>query len=259
MPNFLIDGVETIAIFKSVKYPGCWILGASNFLVLNQAVSRSKEENGRVFYILAGKEKGIADAYKKYQENRLELFRGIASCHFSWSGLKDGLLASEGYADIPTFTMGNSESNKTRWLPTAQLDQEAASICLQDLDPFTKALSMSEPVFIGISVCIKISPELNVVCWYNSGELGVRGPLSQSEYGIATMAWLDALQVVFQPWPIDVAKTSLPEQRPYKPAIELDINRWWAKSQSWADRIASRDPEIKRRRDKSLLLVDIYD
>lgn len=259
MPDFLVEGDDRIAIFRTSTYPGCWILENTMFMVLNSALELAEKSGIDTVYKLGHKDSGIAAAFRKYQANNLQLFRGISSCHFSWPGLQGGELKSEGNADRPTFTMGNVDGEKTRWLPTAQTDAEAAAIGIQDVDTYTRALSMTEPVFIGLSVSIRIQVLRHSVCWYNSGELGVRGPLSAADYGFGTMLWLDAQQVLFHAWPNAVSNTTLPPQRPYKPANERQINSWWSKSQDWANTIAQRDIVISTRRDQSMLLVDIYD
>jgi hypothetical protein len=258
MPDYLIDGKDEILLTTS-PYPSCWSLANTSFLILRNAVQLQEAGSKRNNHILSNKETGIASAFKTYQQRKLVLYRGIASCHFSWPGLLGGLLSSEGFADTPTFTMGNVGDAKTRWLPTAQTDEEARSIGIQDIDPYTRALSLSEPIFVGMSVAIPIdSPDLRV-CWYNSGELGVRGPLAKTQYSISSMVWLDGQIPQFMQWPNAIGNTKLPQQRPYKPANERLINAWWAKSQEWADSIGVYNPEIKKRREESMLLVDIYD
>jgi hypothetical protein len=92
-------------------------------------------------------------------------------------------LKSEGNEDDPTFTMSDGGRGTTCWLPTAD-ENIAEGVSLQLTDVHTQALSMGQRVPIGFTVAIQAAGQDRALalCWLNSGEIVVKGPLISGQY-----------------------------------------------------------------------------
>jgi hypothetical protein len=171
------------------------------------------------------------DFFLNWMDGSLLLYRGFPGCHFCWPGLLKGKLISEGNADSPSFTMGGE---KTRWLPTAYNRDLARIVSVQCLDSYTRGLSLHEHIVIGFTVEIPAGSSRNVpICWLNSGEIVVRGPLYSGQYRMESITWLRNELPSFTRWPPGFTNLFLPPQRPFQPRSALAVYEWWDTCQDW--------------------------
>ena len=185
----------------------------------------------RIAYTIAEEDQFIAFFMKWIQED-LYLYRGFPGCHYCWPELLNGILRSEGQRDYPEFTMGQSG---TKWLPTADDVDLAQGVSIQCIDKYTKALSLIDKVPIGFTVRIfaNTSTVHLPLCWLNSGEIVVQGPLRVGQYSLHSITCLHKNALSFRPWPATFLPTALPPQRPYEPASQQLIDDWWVLCQGW--------------------------
>lgn len=170
---------------------------------------------------------------QEWRTNTLVLYRGIAGCHFCWPGLLEGRLESEGTNDYPTFTMNNNEG--TRWLPAAEKKDIAQGASVQLIDKFTLGLSdQGLTIPIGITVSIPVGKSQGPrICWLNSGEIVVRGPLESGQYNMYSITWLEKEGISYTIWPKRFPNLFLPPQRPYEPKQMEQIEKWWKSCRVW--------------------------
>jgi hypothetical protein len=157
----------------------------------------------------------------------LDLYRGISGCHFSWEGLRKGILVSEGENDIPAMTMMNF---KSRWLP-ATFDKTLAGGIARAADDYTKNL----PGYIPVGVVAAIPVMNNPACFINDSEIVVQGPLSanRKQFDIDSILFLNAHignTQYLRPQPAG-SGYNLPPVRPYQPNSQAEINAWFKAAQ----------------------------
>lgn len=155
-------------------------------------------------------------------------------------------MKSEGNEDDPTFTMSDGGRGTTCWLPTAD-ENIAQGVSLQLTDVHTQALSMGQRVPIGFTVAIQAGQDRALaLCWLNSGEIVVKGPLISGQYKMHSITWLEAGTPRFARWPAAFPNMFLPAQRPYQPASRAVIDAWWATDHCrvWMGEVARYDGAI---------------
>ncbi len=208
---------------KSQQYAKMKRLKGTNLLVLEEGNFDSNGQPSRAVLNFAA----------QYQSGNLEWFRGLGVSHFAWDALRRGVVASEGTADIPTFTMDNPVA--TRWLPGVYLSNEARDIGLsvpQDAKGVRDLMTRMD-VPTGVAIRYRVPPTAPVA-FLSDGEQVVRGPLTGahvSVYCVVTMG-PGGIQYVAQ----NSALHNLPPAAPYQAgagsnAIQLweqDVNRWFA-------------------------------
>jgi hypothetical protein len=232
------------------RYRGRWqIMGREFFindlcLSVHEARPQLVPASCTTAYKLKGKDEAeiFHDFLQEWMSNGLTLYRGFSGCHFCWPKLLEGTLESEGKVDYPEFTMSDSGKGTTCWLPTA--GKKLAEGCsIQDIDPFTDALSRREPVPVGFAVKIPAGSSRNLpLCWLNTDEIVVKGPLI-GQFELCSIAWYHVGQVSFRPWPTGIGRLFMPPQRPYKPGSQNLIDAWWRdpSMQLWLDEVAKVD------------------
>jgi hypothetical protein len=186
------------------------------------------------------------------------LYRGIAGCHFCWPKLRsEGVLESEGSNDIPMATMDNKQ--KTCWLPAAWdigTAEGCALSCLgkaktpvitylqlmygpnktmqltsdrSAVEVVTKAVPCRFPAGIVVKIPVRLYGPISI-CWLNSCETVVKGPLNSTQFSIYEIAWLTAYSVEFG------RKAMRPQdlfpERPYEPT-DPDWFMEWRKGNSY--------------------------
>ncbi len=167
-----------------------------------------------------------------WMDGSLTLYRGFPGCHFCWPELLLGQLKSEGNEDRPEFTMSDSGRGATRWLPTAERDL-ARGVSLQCCDQFTRGLALHEHIPIGFTVKIPAGSAKRLpLCWLNSGEIVVRGPLITGQYQMESITWLRNGTTSYTAWPQGFTNLFLPPQRPYQPSA-IAVYKWWDTCQPW--------------------------
>lgn len=179
-----------------------------------------------------------------WMDGSLVLYRGFPGCHFCWPDLLMGQLKSEGDEDKPEFTMSDSGKGTTRWLPTASRDL-ARGVSLQCCDQFTRGLALHEHIPIGFTVKIPAGSSKKLsVCWLNSGEIVVRGPLISGQYQMESITWLRNGITSYTMWPLEFPNLFLPPQRPYKPSA-IAVYEWWDTCQIWKAEAKRLEPTIQ--------------
>ena len=115
-----------------------------------------------------------------YNGGGMSWYRGLSVSHFSYPVLRGaGVLGSEGSADTPTFTMGNT--TPTRWLPglyDATL-ADAVAHSIDGGDAGLRDISTRKAIPIGVTVQYPISAP-TPVAYLNDGEQVIRGPIADA-------------------------------------------------------------------------------
>ncbi|MGH7615902.1 MAG: hypothetical protein ACREPM_01600, partial [Gemmatimonadaceae bacterium] len=229
--KYLVGKDFAVPIEPSDTYAGRWkVMGKSLFIdpgaVSVQPNPPAHMPRGGEAYQIRD-EALFHDFLKSWMDNSLALYRGFPGCHFCWPELLNGTIQSEGQADTPGFTMGNTGGNATRWLPTAD-KALAEGVSLQCCDQFTRALSTGRHVPIGFAVKIFAGSARNLpTCWLNAGEIVVRGPLMGQQYAFVTIYWMRDGNPYTRPWPQGFGNLTLPPQRPFQPATQNVVDAWW--------------------------------
>jgi hypothetical protein len=237
MPQpYLVSDYFMVPIKPSTKYKTCWQVMDKEFYVTAMAVEKIQKPRGAPSslseaYRLREDEVAFHDLLTKWMNGSLILYRGFPGCHFCWPDLMDGKLISEGIEDKPTFTMGGA---RTRWLPAAEQWDLAVGPTRQCLDTFTRGLALHKHIPIGFTVKILAGSSRNVpLCWLNSGEIVVRGPLYLSQYHIESITWFRNEALSYTDWPERFSDLFLPPQRPFNPTNAIHVDEWWDACQVW--------------------------
>jgi len=201
---------------------------AGSFYLLDTAIKKlpTLPSEPEKFCIEQAKDEAEFDQFfEEWLTDSAVLYRGLPGCHFCWPKLrKEGRLLSEGKADLPTFTMGNT--TPTRWLPSAVQEDTAAGIGLSCLDEYTKRDLKTEDVPVGIVVKIPVGRNKALpLSWLNPGETVVQGPLGVKQFQICGVVWLLAGDYFYMR--IDIAFNELFPQRPYEPKSKQAILDWF--------------------------------
>jgi hypothetical protein len=244
VPAYLITPGLTLEVIRSKRYKGRWELadeGGSDFLFDEAAFKALKSPppsaplDCEEAFALEGGVRDLSDFetfFKLWRSGRAPLYRGMPGCHFAWDKLrKKKVLESEGKADVPTFTMGNSKP--TRWLPATADFNLACGVGLSCLDEHTKRHLADKYVPVGITLEIPVGwGQGPALCWLNPGEIVVRGPLGSGQFSICAIVWLypgNEPQYDRRSLPID----KLWPVRPYEPKSEDLILRWFERLKPW--------------------------
>jgi hypothetical protein len=237
MPQpYLVSDYYMVPIKRSSRYNKCWQIMGKELYIEDQNVEGTQKplrspSSLSEAYRLRQDEVGFYGFLTKWMNGSLILYRGFPGCHFCWPNLMAGTLRSEGIEDKPEFTMGGSAS---RWLPAAAQQQLARGVTLQCLDKFTRELALREHIPIGFTVEIPAGSSRNVpLCWLNSGEIVVRGPLQLSQYHIESVTWFRNGDFLFTGWPERFSDLFLPPQRPFNPTNAKHVYEWWDACQVW--------------------------
>lgn len=235
MPQpYLVSNHFMVPIMPSQKYKNRWqVMGKELYIDVNVTMKIEKPGTAPL---------SCSEAYRitddglfhqlltSWMSGSYVLYRGFPGCHFCWPRLLMGQLESEGKDDRPEFTMGGGA---TRWLPTADRDL-ARGVSLQCCDGFTQELARNEHIPIGFTVGIPAGSSRNLpLCWLNSGEIVVRGPLVSGQYLMESITWFRNGIHSYTPWPPGFTNLFLPPQRPYLPSSRLAVDNWWDTCQAW--------------------------
>lgn len=164
------------------------------------------------------------EVYFAVKSNNLKLYRGLPTCHFCIDHMKGyGVLKSEGTLDVPTFTMGGA---KTCWLPTASDINIARVAAMQCIDEHTQYLTTIEIVPVGYVLEINVMKK-NKICWLNSGEIVIQGPLKE-QFKIKEVIYFESsLGWRIVDFPLDLLMKDIPRQRPYKITSREAVKNWY--------------------------------
>ena len=229
--EYLITSKYAIKLASS-QYSGMVKIAGSDFHILEQLISpledvpKTAPKDCELACKLTEGEREFNDFLALWLNNAARLYRGFNGSHFCWPDMTKGKLVSEGEADIPTFTMGNTQ--KTRWLPMADYRSLAEDVAYSGTDTYTSTLSLTNNVPIGIAVCVPVGKSKGIpIAWLNAGEIVVRGPLMYPAFQICTIIWMQHGMPSKTNWPMGLSPDDLPPQRPYKPGTKKDIEDWW--------------------------------
>ncbi|WP_232454885.1 hypothetical protein, partial [Burkholderia ubonensis] len=236
-------GGRSITLSRMEKYPKSFAInGNSRFLIHENNVDFYQ---GKASVKLAERD-SFLESYDKWMNNDLDLYRGLSTNHFSVQKLKDhGVLESEGNADIPTFTMGNSQ--KTRWLPTDLHIGVPASISVGNQSWLDRAAGAGDiPRGIVVKIRAGVDETHFGVSYINSGELVVQGPLTNNEFSIIGVTFADqANGIVLKSTHPPLTFNELPEPGPYpddKAWTAPQVAAWKTRMQQWKVVFDSRSP-----------------
>ncbi|MBI1835365.1 MAG: DUF4157 domain-containing protein [Burkholderiales bacterium] len=179
---------------------------------------------------IAGDDANLQTFVNLYNSGNMNWYRGLSISHFSYEQVRGaGVLASEGTADIPTFTMGNP--TPTRWLPGLYDSQLADAVAhsLAGSDAGLTEIATRKSVPIGVTVQYPITAP-NPIAYLNDGEQVVRGPITG-----ATVFRLILLGPGGYSYKLaGGATTDLPPAAPYQAAVgSPDIVAWEAQIDQW--------------------------
>lgn len=113
----------------------------------------------------------------EYESGQMIWFRGMSVGHFAYGALRSyGVLASEGTADVPTFTMGNA--NPSRWLPGLNKVETADGLAhtVGREEPGLREITDRVDVPIGVTLEYPVVPPA-YIAYLNGGEQVIRGPI----------------------------------------------------------------------------------
>ncbi|WP_281629652.1 hypothetical protein [Vibrio sp. St2] len=245
MSNFLFVGDLRLQ-FHFCEYPHRIKLAEGDFYMDFNCLQRKTTNIPITFrlskcYELSAKddEGYLHNMIKEWRRNTLALYRGFPGCHFCWPDLLMGELKSEGTNDYPEFTMSDTGKGTTCWLPAAEKNI-AQGVSIQCCDQFTLGLSMQEDVAIPIGFTVRIpvgKSQGQRICWLNSGEILVRGPLMSGQYNMDSITWMKNGGPSFTSWPAQFPNLFLPPQRPFQPAHKPQIEDWWKTCKRWMDEV----------------------
>lgn len=206
---------------ESTKYPGMKRLVGTNLLVKAEELKDGKPSDELTAFI------------KDYQAGQLEWYRGVGISHFAWSALElQGVLASEGTADTPTFTMGNAVA--TRWLPGVN-DRGTAAIVAQRVDPNDAGLRdliTANTAFPTGAILKYKLPATAPVAYLNAGEQVVRGPTAPGAVTVDAVMVLGATG--FTEKARNSTPTDLPPRAPYQAqTADAAFQQWLPRATNW--------------------------
>ena len=238
----ILRDTKLYPITKVWRLPGSSGRTDSTDFVIAQGALRGFNEGddnkGKSFEIGQGpsESQDFKNIYTEWSENRLTLVRGMAGSHFAWNDLREGVLRSEGRADLPKGTMfekGAPESSKTCWLPfswSPRVDEQSKQCAEGLLDEHLLAIAEQKAVPIG--VLLKLhggKSNMPGICFLNPGEILIRGPLV--DIAVSEVAWLyKSAKPVWTPWPANRPIGQLPKLRPYKGnnPSRADMDAWYS-------------------------------
>ena len=200
----------------SNAYPGFRRFGTTNLFALRQGN----------FNAAGAPTAALATCTQRYRAGTLLWYRGIPVNSFAWHPLRRGVLASEGTADIPGFTMGNADP--TRWLPGVNAFDLAHDVGLSPQSGSNPGLAVLANANPGVPVGAVIEflvPDNHPVAFLNEGELVVRGPLIHPAFTIRTVVVISSVAVRDAVGPFN--PNQLPNRAPYgKPVNDPAILAW---------------------------------
>jgi hypothetical protein len=178
--------------------------------------------------------------YAAWLNGAAHWYRGFNCSHFAYPEIRKGLLLSEGFEDIPTFTMDNDQ--KTRWLPGCWDRALCEGVSISGTDQPTAALSVAESSYpIPVAIAVHVTLGINIpvpIAWMNPGEQLIRGPMGegsgQGTFDVCSMVWFRKRNPEITRW--NLSCEFLPPERPYNPT-EDQIQKWWAGCEEWRQKI----------------------
>jgi hypothetical protein len=236
--GFLIDDNCLLTVINPPKVPDLLSIFAPLFAESSITMTGTSTKRGAAEFI---------DFFDNWNHNILTLTREFSTDHFCWPELRQGRLVSEGSADLPMFTMGNTQ--KTRWLPTAyypDYPNGIGGIALAGVKKYTLEFIEGTGAFVPIGVYARIvvgrSKPLKI-CWLNGGETVVQGPLNEVDYTIDRMILVKRINQVVDFKVIDVSDVNVKTlpQRPFEapnlpqtdgPQMINALTIWWADLQT---------------------------
>lgn len=120
---------------------------------------------------------GLQAFIQDYESGQMTWFRGMAVDHFAYAELSlYGVLASEGAADVPTFTMENP--NPSRWLPGENNDELPDGVAHRVNQSSTGLHEIVNRVDVPIGVTLQypVVPPAHIA-YLNGSEQVIRGPI----------------------------------------------------------------------------------
>lgn len=240
MPDTLITPEYTIQV-ERCQYGG-FIKVAKGPLYINKQDVKPHEDAYRF-----GRNSSFDTFYGKWLKNEADWYRGFNCSHFSYEELQQhGILRSEGTADVPRFTMGETEKKKkTLWLPGCWDRLLCESVSVSGTDPFMVELSKddsSSRIPCGITVVASLGTSLGIdLAWISGGEQLVRGPLNGNQFRVCSILWyMKGRRVICS---FNGGFENLPPLRPWKPDSKEVIEAWWEdECKPWLD-VNSDQPE----------------
>jgi hypothetical protein len=189
-------------------------------------------------------EDGFHEFYGRYSGGT-SFSRGICATHWGWDDLINrGSLVSAGQNPKPNWTNCNGpDVTETRWLPAYPFEDlaGAASIALGNLDEWTRELTVSEDVPVGVVATIRASAAGGpAVCWGTAGEIQIDGPLAWGNYTLTTI-WLGPGGIYRSS---NLSYRQLWPHRPYKPSKGA-FDTWKASLDKWSKELAVKPNLIK--------------
>lgn len=214
-PVLVESGDAKYFCLLSGQYPDFYSINGMPLLVHRQVIKRKENFGDLISFIGWYLGKGI------------QCYRGINIAHFAWEVLRtQGILASDGSNDMPTFTMGEP----TRWLPfDSNLDIPQLIAGSPGRENAGLLEILGEGVEIPIGAVIPFVANINTpVAYLNAGEKVVRGPLKINKVDVVT-----SNRHILPGIPVG----DLPEAAPYKASRE-QLEGWFQNARIWMGRHA---------------------
>ena len=227
MKRLLSRGDQDIEVINSEAYLGRKRIEGTNILVdPNNNFTPDGKPNPELLEFI-----------RWYKHGDRMWYRAIPVTHFSWGVLQEtGVLGSEGTADNPKFTMDNPVP--TRWLPgavrNAKVEVEAIAQSLPNELGEIRTLVDENPrlkIPTGAVLSYKMAADEPIV-YFNSGEMGIRGPKANGEVKVDSVYIFSAEDAFKQVQMQGAPPQSLPIVAPYK-ADEKAAIIWQAEVANW--------------------------
>ncbi|MEM4989130.1 hypothetical protein V8G57_17205 [Collimonas sp. H4R21] len=217
-----------LKLTENSAYPTMYVVNDDPNLMVSKQLFDINAQRIATFKSPVG-ETAFLDFAKARKDITAKVYRGFSTNHFSMDELKrSGILKSEGVADIPTFTMGNSQP--TRWLPTAPHLPETVGISLGNDSRFLTGKGSTVPY----GVIVEIPAGKNVkAAFLNPGEILVDGPLTAGKYHIKGIVFMDDRRGPIIRTFDGIQASDLPNPRPYRMTSEND-SVYQARIDAWA-------------------------
>ncbi len=173
---------------------------------------------------------GLPAFIQQYESGQMIWSRGMSVGHFAYGQLRStGVLASEGTADVPTFTMGNN--NPSRWLPglndVATADGLAHTVGRDE--PGLREIANRVEIPIGMTVQYPVAPP-TYVAYLNSGEQVIRGPVHNPTVHRVICLGPNGYSYKHQGGALD----DLPPAAPYQGAVGApEMQAWEQNAVNW--------------------------